>query len=280
MSHLLKDIAVFFDASAAGRQILDRAAQLAGAQQAHLIGICAASPGEQRPQDAYAFGPALEDVAARQQSARDAQLLQAGQALAITAARYDIHAEFRVIPYSESGSAAALHALYCDLLMVAEPAVGTPLSWSTTQMLQTSGVPLLRVPAAWHGEAIGRHIVLAWNASRPARRAVADALPLLVTAATVDLLLIDAQPQAGGYGDDPGADMAAYLARHGVHVELLSIASHGHSVAEAILAEAAARHADLIVFGAYSRPRLREAVFGGVTRSLLAASPLPLFVSP
>src|ERR1700686_3500659 len=106
----------------------------------------------------------------------------------------------------------------------------------------------------------------AWSQpSREARRAVADALPFLVAAQSVTLLVVDSNKRADRHGEEPGADIALYLARHGAHVEVEQASSHGSPVADILLSFAADHGMDLIVIGAYSHARSVEVVFGGVT---------------
>lgn len=279
MSHMLKDIAVFFDDSAAGLRILESAARLASAQDAHLIGLSSINENESHPGDGFALGHAVHEVVTRRLQSVAMRLAQARQALSKAAARHGVTEEFRVLPHTQNGGEVALHSLYCDLLMVGQPATGAPQSWSATQVLQRTGMPLLIVPQDWRGDTIGRRIVMTWNASRQARRALADALPLMTLAESVDVLIVDPEHDGDRHGEEPGADIAAYLARHQVHVEARPVASQKRAIAETILQEASDRNADLVVFGAYSRPRLSEAVFGGVTRTLLESEHLPLFVS-
>lgn len=281
MSHMLKDIAVFFDASIEGQRILETAARLAAQQAAHLIGITSVDEQEGvSPADSFARGDAILEVIHTAELSKAARLLRSGQRLEQVARGYDLRAEYRAVPYSESGSALALHSLYCDLLVVSHPrAPGAPFAWSPSQVLRESGVPLLIVPAARTGLPVGRRIAVAWNASRPSRRAIADALPLLTAAESTMLLIVDAERNAEAHGEEPGADMAAYLSRHGVAVELVRVASQGRSMAGAIVAQAIDWGADLLVFGGYSRPRFTEALLGGVTRTLLHDVPMPLFVS-
>lgn len=279
MSHMLKEIAVFFDTSASGRKLLDLAAHLAGRQNAHLIGISSAPENDAVPASAFARGDGMLDVIRYRQESEGERLAQAGKSLAQMAGRYDINVEFRVVPYSQSGGEASLHALYCDLLLVGNPAVGAPLAWSTMQVLDRTGMPLLIVPSGWSGETLGRHVIMAWNASRQARRALADALPLMTMAEVVDLVIVDPAHDAERHGEEPGADIANYLRHHQVPVEVRCIPSHGEPVAEVLLRESIARGADLLVFGAYSRARISEAVFGGVTRTLLDSEQVPLFIS-
>lgn len=278
MPNTFKDIAVFFDTSAVGLRILETAAQLASAQSAHLIGISSAAGDGGAPASGFAIGGGLRDAVRRREQSAALRLLHAGKALGQAALRHDVHAEFRAISHTQAGAEAALYSLYCDLLAVASPAVGTPLAWSVTQVLERTGVPLLLLPHGWKAS-VGRRVVMAWNASRQARRALADALPLLAAAELVDLLIVDPYDGEGRHGEEPGADIAAYLARHGAKVEVRRVLSQGKGVAETILDYALARAADLVVFGAYSRPRFSEALFGGVTRTLLGTGKLPLFIS-
>ena len=280
MSTLLKDIAVLFDASESGQRILDTAARLAGTHASHLIGITALAQQPASLQAGFAKGEALHEVIIRHQSVMSAHALQLGQSLSSALQRHDVSGELRVISHAESSSESSLHALYCDLLVVSHPDIpASPLAWSPPQILQQSGIPILIVPRDWGEKPIGQKVLVAWNGSRQSRRAIADAMPILVTAAEVTLLIIDPEHKAKLHGDEPGADMAAYLARHHVRVELLRGTSAGAPVADVIIAHAKAAHCDMVVFGAYSRPKLSEALFGGVTRTLLAEVPVPLFVS-
>jgi nucleotide-binding universal stress UspA family protein len=100
---------------------------------------------------------------------------------------------------------------------------------------------------------IGRRILVAWRSSREAARAVNDALPLLATAEAVDLVVVNptSEHDVRDYGEEPGASIAAHLARHGISVEVLRERAVGESVGKRLLACAAGRGADLIVLGAY-----------------------------
>ena len=280
MTTLLKDIAVLFDASESGQQILDTATRLAGGHASHLIGITALAQQPASLQEGFAKGEALHEVIVRHQSVMAARALQLGQSLNDALNRHEVSGELRVISHAESSSESSLHALYCDLLVVSHPNIpASPLTWSAPQILQQSGIPILIVPRDWGDKPIGKKVLVAWNGSRQSRRAIADAMPMLINAEEVTLLIIDAERKAELHGDEPGADMAAYLARHHVKVNLQRVTSAGVPIAEVIVAHAKAAHCDMVVFGAYSRPKLSEALFGGVTRTLLSEVPVPLFVS-
>jgi len=146
---------------------------------------------------------------------------------------------------------------------------------SPEKLLLSSGAPILVIPSGWKSESIGNKILVGWNASREARRAVADALPFLVAASSVTLLVVDSEQRARRHGEDP----ALYLARHGARVEVEQVLSQGAPVADIILSYAAEHGVDLIVIGAYSHARPVEMMFGGVTRTLLKEAPVPVLMS-
>jgi len=124
-----------------------------------------------------------------------------------------------------------------------------------------------------------RRMLVAWNATRESIRAVADALPLLVKAEAVEVLVVDHQRHPAGHSQEPGADIARHLARHGVHVEVRRLSSGGKNVGRLLLSQAAAFGADLVVMGAYGHSHLREWMFGGVTRTVLYEAGLPVLMS-
>jgi nucleotide-binding universal stress UspA family protein len=135
------------------------------------------------------------------------------------------------------------------------------------------------IPFAGDFPVIGEHVLVAWNASREATRAVADALPLLSRARAVTVLAINPRHGIGGHGDVPAADIALHLARHGVRAEAAHTIATDIPDAEALLSYAADIGADLIVAGGYGHSRARELVFGGVTRSLLKEMTVPVLLS-
>jgi nucleotide-binding universal stress UspA family protein len=121
--------------------------------------------------------------------------------------------------------------------------------------------------------------MVAWDSSLEAARAVREALDMLVAADDVRLVLVDPVAGESGQGAEPGADAAAYLARHGVKVAVDRLPSSGQSVAAVLSRHAADMDAELMVMGAYGHSRLRERIFGGVTRSILDEPPLPIFMA-
>ena len=112
----------------------------------------------------------------------------------------------------------------------------------------------------------------------PAQRAICAALPLLARAGSVTLGLVNPERQSGLHGDEPGADMALYLARHGVKVNVV-VAHTRARESDALIDMAREVHAGLMVAGAFGHSRYREWFLGGVTRDLLGSAPVPLLIA-
>lgn len=143
-------------------------------------------------------------------------------------------------------------------------------------VILAAGRPVLVVP---HGirEVQASRVVLAWKETREARRAVRDALPFLKKSQIV--MIAVANPQSMQGVDEQIADVARYLARHGVTVSQQIVTAADEEEGHILLRLAKEHHADLIVAGAYGRTRLSEWIFGGVTRHLLMASTVPCLFS-
>ena len=123
------------------------------------------------------------------------------------------------------------------------------------------------------------HAVIAWQPTREAARALHDALPLLREAKTVDVVMIDPVVSESRYGQEPGADIAGHLARHGLQVNVVTHVLRQETVATALLRHAAESGAQLLVAGGYGHSRLREWALGGTTRELLQAISTPILFS-
>jgi nucleotide-binding universal stress UspA family protein len=178
----------------------------------------------------------------------------------------------------------ALHARYADLAVLGqanpyEHRDGLGLDAVAVATVMGSGRPVLAVPFAGDFPTLGQRVLVAWNASREAARAVNDAMPLLREAAAVTVLAVNPRRGINGHGDVPAADIALHLARHGVHAEAAHTVANDIPDGEALLSYAADISADLIVSGAYGHSRARELVFGGVTRTLLTEMTAPVFLS-
>jgi nucleotide-binding universal stress UspA family protein len=278
----LKNIGVFVDATPEGQKRVDYAATLAHQCGAHLAGIHVVSAA--RPEhrsDYYVIGEkAIRASLAWEKAADEAVTINVRRRFEAISAKRDLSAEFRVIRRGGPNEDLILGSLHSDLVVIGQRELhelpGYP---SPEKLLLASGAPILVVPSGWKSGPIGQKILIGWNASREARRAVADALPFLVAAASVTLLVVDSNERADRHGEEPGADIALYLARHGASVEVEQVSSGGSPVADIILSYAADHGVDLIVIGAYSHARSVEMVLGGVTRTLLKRTLIPVLMS-
>jgi nucleotide-binding universal stress UspA family protein len=176
----------------------------------------------------------------------------------------------------------ATHARYADLAVIGAPR-GSEAPSACEKALQAalfdSGRPVLVLPPDGPSRPIGRRVMLAWDAGREAALAAGAALPFLKAADVVQIGVATTFFGSMRHGADPGADAARWLAAHGVNVEVSALSTEHSSAAEALLRDAAAFGADLIVMGGYGQSRLLEAVFGGVTSHMLAESDIPLLLA-
>ena len=145
--------------------------------------------------------------------------------------------------------------------------------------LFSSGKPLLLVPEGSAPTLKPKRIMVAWDSRIEASNAVARSLDLLSAADNVHLVLVDPLEGETGQGAEPGADLATYLARFGVKVTVDRVPSQGRTAAATLRQHAIDISADLLVMGAYGHSRLRERIFGGVTRSMIDEPPLPILMA-
>jgi nucleotide-binding universal stress UspA family protein len=275
----LGEIVVFVDGQGDTAGLLESAASLAQDHDAHLTGVFMQPLPASTPPEMFARGKGVWDVI----DAHRAQLegIEAAHhtLFADTVRRHGIRSEWRSVPYL-SGDV-EVHARYADLAMVARPnqagQTASPPGLLESLVL-TSGRPVIVLPPNGTASRI-RRILLGWNGEREAVRAVADALPLLVRAEVVEVLVVDPDLHQASHGQEPGADIARYLARHGVHVEVRRLSSGAEDVGHLLLSHAAAFGADLVVMGAYGHSHLNEWIFGGVTRTALREASIPVLMS-
>jgi nucleotide-binding universal stress UspA family protein len=137
----------------------------------------------------------------------------------------------------------------------------------------------LVVPYAGRFERIGERVLVAWNASREAARAVSDSLPLLSRAKSVTVMAVNPKSGPNAHGDVPGADIALFLARHGIKTEATQVFADDVDIGDMLLSRAADLGTDLLVMGAYGRSRLTELMLGGATRQILSEMTIPVLMS-
>jgi nucleotide-binding universal stress UspA family protein len=189
--------------------------------------------------------------------------------------------ETRILDASIAGAADlfARIARRYDLAVVGQalPDEGAAQELLIEGALFESGRPVIVVPYIQKQPLKLDRVLVCWDASKPATRAIADAVPLLQRAGKIDIVVVSGE--RGKAGDLAGRRMAAHLARHGVTVEIKRIPAGGSEVQNAIQAHVVDTGADFMVMGGYGHSRLREFILGGVTRTILKSMTVPVLMS-
>lgn len=180
-----------------------------------------------------------------------------------------------------TGNLVTERARFVDLVVVPRPAADAQnrdADIIIEAALFDGGVPVLVVPQSGLPANWGDSVIVAWNQSREAMRAIRGAMPLLQAAKSVSITIID-PPRHGPERSDPGGQLSQMLARHGVHAEVAVLAKTLPRVSDVLKRHARDRGATLIVMGAYGHSRLREYVLGGATRAMIDGTEVPVFLT-
>jgi nucleotide-binding universal stress UspA family protein len=276
-----KTILVHLDQGARATERLEPAFHLAAAFDAHLVGLFALSD-PRIPAYVLAEGGVPLIEAGRRHRAE--AVAEARAAFDTAAGRNrGIKTEWRA---SEGDALEVMRvsARYADLAIVGQHERGAKQDDGLApefveEFVLSAGRPVLVVPYAGRFAKLGSRALVAWDAGQQAARAVVDALPLLARAEEVQVMVFDPDKGRADHGDIPGADIALYLARHGVKVRVSEQRCGDEKIGEQMLSRAADMGADFIVMGAYGHSRVRELVLGGVTRTLLESMTAPVLMS-
>jgi nucleotide-binding universal stress UspA family protein len=273
----LKDLLVHVDNDPAWSSRVDVAVALAAKHEAHLTGLHLTREPRLPGYVDFQLSP---DFLEEQRRHFEALARQAEERFHDRARRRGIRGEWRV----ETGDivrTTKVHARYADLTIVGQgrDLVNAPpdLAFLPEELVLGVGRPVLVVPRYGTFETVGERVLIAWNGTREATRAVHDAIPLLKVARKVTVFSID--PGRDSDQRVPGADIALHLARHGVSAEADHTAGLDIAVGDLLLSRAADLGADLIVMGAYGHTRVREMVLGGATRDVLHNMTVPVLMS-
>ncbi|MEZ5778740.1 MAG: universal stress protein [Paracoccaceae bacterium] len=267
------------DPGASAAQI-DAAIEIARREDAHLDVLCI---GVDRTQTGYyyagatailtqeAYNQARDEVAAAEKKVRER--------LGAEDIRWSV--DTAVAQIGALGAPVGVLARFSDLVVLSKPygENGGPAAEAILEaVLFEGGAPVLVLPENYKGAAFGKRVVLAWNQSDEALRAARAALPILKSAANVDITIVN-PPTHGPERSDPGGLLSQLLARHGVHAEVSVLAKTLPTTSEIISRHALESDADLVVMGAYGHSRFREAILGGATRNMLEKAQLPVLMA-
>ncbi len=162
-----------------------------------------------------------------------------------------------------------------DLIVMPQPGALPRMPESVFETaLFDSGRPVLVVPAGFSGT-VGKRVLFAWNGSTESARAISLAMPVLSRAEAIDVLSVDGAMVPG----PTSGEIAESLRSHGLNVTSQHVKPGTRTAGQTIVDTAIAGKCDLIVKGAYTQSRLRQMIFGGMTRHLILSSPLPVLYS-
>jgi nucleotide-binding universal stress UspA family protein len=274
-----KTILVYLNDNRRAEAILEPAVSLAERNNAHLIGLHVYATVPAPPVAVPYAADVVNAVAAAQQ--KETQEIAAVFSR-MTAGR-SLVAEWRAEkgPRVNPASVVLEHSRAADLIVTGQ----TDPDWEATPLVDIaehlalgSGRPVLVVPYVGRYTTLGRNVAIAWKAGREASRAVFDALPLLKQAEQVQILEIS-ESGASRTGIAVDSSIAITLARHGIKPSVRTSVAGEISVGDEILSRLADLGADLLVMGAYGHSRMRELVFGGVTRHIARHMTVPTLLS-
>jgi len=278
---MIKDIVVNLSLREGGKSTGDYAVSVASALEAHIAGI-AFVYDLNIPTSELGYNPrGVLDVADALRRDNEAAAKAAIERFAAATARAGVLAEPRMLSATtaSAGDQFSRIARRFDLAIVGqtEPEGGAVEAIISENTLFDSGRPVIVVPYIHKAPFKLDRIMVCWDGSRPAARAIADAMPLLERAGSIEVVII--ANERGKQDEIEGADMGQHLARHGLKVEVKRITRDNLDVANVLLSHSADSDANLIVMGGYGHSRLREFVLGGVTRTILHSMMVPVLMS-
>jgi nucleotide-binding universal stress UspA family protein len=271
----LRDILIHVDSSQQSQRRVNAAINLAAAHHAHLVGLYVVSypyiPSHIRAQISQEFTE-------QQQEAVRQAAVKAETDFTERVTRAGIKAEWRCLE-GDPVTVLARYSRYVDIAVVGQPDSKESETESDAVMadklILSVGRPVLVIPNVGEYPVIGERILVAWDASRHATRALHDAMAFMLSAKHVSVVTVNPKRVE----KESSADICLHLARHGVKAEAAQISASDIDAGDALLARAADQGTDLFVMGAYGHARWREIVLGGVTRYMLEYMTMPVLLS-
>lgn len=275
---MIKDIVVNLDGQNGKSAAEDYALSVASKLKAHITGIAIAIDPTV-PGASMAFLPVEILEATRRENEIAAK--NALERFAAATTREGISADSRMLRagFADAADQFGRIARRFDLAVVdqAEPDKNMIAAIISESTLFEAGRPVIVVPYIQRSPLKLDRVMVCWDGSRPAARAIGDALPILEWAGSVEVVIVANESRK--QDEIEGADIGQHLARHGLKAEVNRIMRDDLEIADAVLSHAMDSSADFIVMGAYGHSRQREFVLGGVTRSMLHSMTVPTLMS-
>ncbi len=274
----IKDLAVAFNASENSKAAVRLAVQMCRKYEATLTGIYTHLPVK------------FESQVELWISEETRQSLQKADADATTAIGDAFRAAVKEIgfdgpiewisPIGQPNDLLAKSARYHDLLLIGQ--YSNPdrnqRRVRAEELVMNSGKPIIVVPVDYQVRPFTGHAVVAWDGSRPAARALSDAMQILETKERLDVVTVGAVG-ASAAKSAFGQDIVTYLSRHGIDAKQTNLSANREGVGATILDYCSKTDPDILVMGAYGHARLREELFGGVTRHILENANVPVLMA-
>jgi nucleotide-binding universal stress UspA family protein len=278
-----KDILVSVDATDAGERRLRLAAAIAREHQAHLSAayvLLAAAAGTAEG-GRIATVPHLVSPPAGANATGAAALAEIiEQRFRETVGPHAIASDWHLFEEREGENLVALlKAVDLAVFGQGAPDYRLPSGFRPEDIVIASGRPVIIVPYAGTFDAVGRRVLVAWDETREASRALHDSLPLIAKAEAVTVMTVRTR-EASFEHDGPSLDrIVRHLERHGIPARAEETLRGDLPIADVLLSRAADLGVDLIVAGAYHHSPIREALLGGVSRELLDHMTVPVLMS-
>jgi nucleotide-binding universal stress UspA family protein len=276
---MIRDMIVHLEHKITRDPARDFAVSIAETFDTHIVGIAFAYAPDFR---GYVMLDISSDIVAQMVAESEKAALAAIERFDAAAKRSLVSAEHRLLKTLGASAPVTLSILArrfdLSVFMQSEPE-GVDNDDMIETSLFESGRPLIVVPYIQKDRLKLDHVVCCWDGSRAAARAINDALPLLVRAAAVDLLIVLNEKTNSAPNVIRGAEIAKHLARHDVKVRITTVPAADIDVTSAILSYVADISGTLIVMGGYGHAKLREVILGGVTRDMLKSMTVPVFMS-
>jgi nucleotide-binding universal stress UspA family protein len=275
---MVKDIIVNLSVTKEGSVVGKYAVSVAAALEAHLTGVAFIyDPVVPISGAGYIPAEVIEIQREDNETAADAAI----KSFTAATDQAGISAEPLITNASLAGAGDhfARMARRFDLAIVgqAEPEISSMEQIIGETTLFESGRPMIMVPYIQKAPFKTDNVMICWDGSRTAARAVADAIPIIRKSGRVEIVIVASD--RGKQDEIEGADIGQHLARHGLKVDVHRISGGNIDVGDALLSHAADSGADFMVMGGYGHSRLREFVLGGVTRSIFGSMTLPVLLS-
>ena len=275
-----KNILVYLDRGASNKERVNTAISIARANNSQLTGVFVNAIPSSSILQRLGIG---NGEALMEQQRVDAQLIV--EDFEKIVGKEGVQADTRFIECSEGRAPEKLARLArtfdMSIMRQANPDKpnATFIGELSEEVLFSSGRPVLFMPYIGAHNIPCRSGLIAWDGSKAATRAIHDALPLLEMMEKVIILIIDADKTRRDIATEPGKEISRHLTAHGVNNTINCIPKGDLSTSTAILNELANTGADMLIMGGYGTSKLREAMLGGVTRTLFECMTVPVLMS-